>query len=63
MSHFIYLYLEELLQGDFYAFGAEEKWKNLNTLGIISIGQYHFPSGFINHNIAQKEEFYFVNLN
>ena len=30
---------------------------------LINIGQYHLPSGFINHNIAQTEMFYSVNLN
>ena len=30
-------------------------------LGLTALGQYHLPSGFINHNIAQKEVFYPVN--
>ena len=31
-------------------------------LGLSALGQYHLPSGFINHNIAQKEVFYSVNI-
>ena len=31
-------------------------------LGLLALGQYHLPSGFINHDIAQKEVFYSVNI-
>ena len=31
-------------------------------LGLSALGQYHLPSGFINHDIAQKEVFYSVNI-
>ena len=29
-------------------------------LSLPALGQYHLPSGFINHDIAQKEVFYSV---
>ena len=31
-------------------------------LGLSTLGQFHLPSGFINHDIAQKEVFYSVNI-
>ena len=33
-----------------------------NFKKLINIGQYHLLLGFINHNIAQTEVFYSVNL-
>ena len=44
-------------------FGVINRIKHFFLIGLSALRQYHLSSGFINHNIAQKEVFYFVSIN
>ena len=66
---FIYKYCEiKKIKEKYFQYNKQNKTLHealgqvILPLGLPTPGQYHLPSGFINHDIAQKEVFYSVNI-